>query len=146
MTFNVDPNNLLEDVHPDLVKVIKASSQEPVNFIVVYGIRTEEAEKKAVATGHSQSMHSRHLPQSHEDNKSCAIDFCVTDVNGKLDWTVSSTDGGNFGKAAQQIKSAAAKLNVPIEWGGDKVGAWAPGVISHFRDWGHIQLPWREYP
>ena len=144
--MNVDPNNLLLEVHPDLVKVIKAAPQTPVCFIVVYGIRTPEAEAKAIATGHSQSMRSRHLPQPKQGGLSCAVDICVTDASGKLDWTVSDLDGGNFGEAAKQIKAAAASLNVPIEWGGDKVGAWAPGVVSHFRDWGHFQLPWKEYP
>lgn len=142
--MTVDPHNLLAGVHPDLARVIKAAAQTPVRFQVVYGLRTTEAEAKAVATGHSQSMHSRHLPQ--KGGKACAVDICVVDANGKLDWAVSNTDGGNFGEVAKQIKAAAASLNIPLEWGGDKVGAWAPGVVSHFRDWGHFQLPWAQYP
>lgn len=141
--MTVDPHGLLNEVHPDLARVINAASQEPTNFIVVYGIRTLAAENQAVASGHSESLHSRHLPQS--GGKSCAVDICVM-TDGKLDWSVSNSDGGNFGAVAKQIKAAATALNVPIEWGGDKVGAWAPGVVSHFRDWGHFQLPWKEYP
>jgi peptidoglycan LD-endopeptidase CwlK len=144
--MNVDPHNLLADVHPDLAKVIKAAAQTPVQFIVVYGIRTLAAEKEAVASGHSQSLHSRHLPQDHEGGKSCAVDVCVVDADGHLDWTVSNQDGGNFGEVAKQIEAAASSLNVPVQWGGAKVGAWVPGVVSHFHDWGHFQLPWKEYP
>lgn len=144
--MTVDPNGLLGMVHPDLAKVISEAAQTPTHFIVVYGLRSEAEEAKAVATGHSQSMHSRHLPQPHQGGKSCAVDICVTDEDGKLDWTVADLQGGNFGEASKQILAAADKLGIPVEWGGSVVGAWAPGVVSHFRDWGHYQLPWAKYP
>lgn len=143
--MSVDPHGYLAHVHPDLARVINAAAQSPVSFVVVYGIRTASAEAEAVATGHSLTMHSRHLAQPGEHNLSCAIDFCVV-VNGALDWTVSNAQGGAFGEAAKQIQAAADELKIPIQWGGAAVGAWTPGVVSTFHDWGHVQLPWEQYP
>jgi len=51
-----------------------------------------------------------------------------------------------FAAIAAQVLAASHTLEIPLQWGGSKVGAWTPGVISHFRDWGHFQLPWKEYP
>lgn len=144
--INVDPHNLLDDVHPDLAKVIRAAPQTPIGFVVDYGIRTMAEEQAAIESGHSDTLHSRHLPQLHENGKSCAVDVYVEGAEGQPDWTVADANGGKYGLVAQQIKLAAATLGIPIEWGGDKVGAWTPGVISNFRDWGHFQLPWEQYP
>jgi peptidoglycan L-alanyl-D-glutamate endopeptidase CwlK len=143
--MSVDPHGYLAAVHPDLAKVILATAQEPVPFMVVYGLRTLAAEQAAVASGHSETLHSRHLPQAGEHGQGCAIDFCVL-KDGALDWTVADAEGGAFGQVARQIQAAADKLGVPIEWGGAKVGAWTPGVVSTFHDWGHVQLPWAQYP
>lgn len=141
----VDPHGLLKDVHPDLVKVIAAAAQEPRQFRVIYGIRSEEAEQEAVRSGHSQTLHSRHLPQGHENGKSCAVDVAALDSHGEV-WFAPGLESQVFGQIAKQIQAAADELHVPIEWGGAAVGAWAPGAVSHFRDWGHFQLPWKEYP
>jgi len=42
-----------------------------------------------------------------------------------------------YGRVAAQIKAAAARLGVPLQWGGD----W-----NRFKDWGHFQLPWLQEP
>jgi peptidoglycan L-alanyl-D-glutamate endopeptidase CwlK len=143
--MSVDPHGYLDQVHPDLKLVVLSAAQEPVTFQVVYGLRSEAAEAAAVASGHSTTLHSRHLPQAGEHGLSCAIDFCVV-VDGALDWTVADANGGAFGQVAKQIQAAADARNIPIEWGGAKVGAWTPGVVSTFHDWGHVQLPWVQYP
>ncbi len=142
----VDPHGYLAQVHPDLARVVRAAAQTPQPFVVVYGVRTEAAEATAVASGHSETLHSRHLPQAAEHGLSCAVDVCALGSDDALDWTVTDAQGGHFALIAQQIQHAADMLGVPIEWGGATVGAWAPGVISHFHDWGHFQLPWKEYP
>lgn len=142
----LDPHNLLADVHPDLVRVVRAAAQTPVPFQIDYGIRTAAEEAAAVASGHSQTLHSRHLPQAGEHGLSCAVDFFVIGANGAPDWTIGDATGGLYGKVAQQIQHAADMLNIPIEWGGASVGAWVPGVVSTYRDWGHVQLEWAQYP
>lgn len=143
--MSLDPHGLLAEVHPDLVRVAQAASQTPQAFQIVYGIRTLAAEAQAVATGHSETMHSRHLPDAHYGGHAMAFDFaCLT--NGAIDWTVANATGGIYCIAATQILVAAERLGVKIQWGGQQTGAWTDGVVSHFRDWGHVQLDPSEYP
>jgi len=135
----------LTHVHPDLAKVIRAAAQAPQPFEVIYGIRTLAAETQAVASGHSQTMHSRHLPDPKYGNVAMAVDIgCLT--NGVIDFTVSDALGGIYNIAAKQILAAASNLGVKIQWGGQAIGAWADNVPSHFRDWGHFQLDPSAYP
>jgi peptidoglycan L-alanyl-D-glutamate endopeptidase CwlK len=141
----LDPHGLLADVHPDLIRVVRAAAQTPVPFQVVYGGRTLAQEAAAVASGHSKTMHSRHIEEP-ADHLARAIDFCVIGSGGVLDWTVSDAGGGQFGHVAQQLQHAADTLGIPIQWGGASVGAWTPGVVSTFHDFGHVQLPWKQYP
>lgn len=122
----------LQHVHPDLIKVIEGSSQTPQPFVVVYGIRTLAAEKQAVATGHSTTMHSRHLPD--KDGLSCAVDVAAL-TNGHINWA-QGKEQQIYGQIWQQIKASADKLNIPVEWGGN----WIT-----FKDWGHVQLSWESY-
>jgi len=120
-------------VEPDLVAVLRAAAQEPQPWLVVYGIRSEAAEAQCVATGHSTTMHSRHIA----DSKGLAA---AVDVAALIDGKVSFAPGQEravFGDIALQIKTAATILNIPIEWGGD----W-----NTFKDWGHFQLPWASCP
>jgi len=143
--MSLDPHGLLAGVHPDLVHVMQQAAQAPQAFQVVYGVRTLAAEAEAVRTGHSQTMHSRHLPDPHFGGKAMAVDIaCLTD--GTVDWTVANAHGGIYGAAAEQVLAAATRLGVKLQWGGQQVGAWVDGQVSHFRDWGHFQLDPSAYP
>lgn len=140
----LDPHNLLSQVHPDLVKVIEAAAQQPQPFEVIYGIRTLAAEAKAVAEGHSQTMHSRHLPDPHYNDLAMAVDIGIFQ-NGVYQGAGSDVPP-LYTSAAVQILAAAKTLGIDVQWGGAAVGAWADGVVSHFRDWGHFQLDPAKYP
>jgi len=140
----LDPHHKLGQVHPDLIKVMEAAEQTPQPFEIVYGIRSKLGEMDAVSTHHSQTLHSRHLSQVKENNWSCAVDVAAV-IDGKLSWAPGKEEEV-FGQIAKQVLAAAAKLNIPVQWGGAAIGAWVPGVPSHFHDWGHFQLPWKEYP
>jgi peptidoglycan L-alanyl-D-glutamate endopeptidase CwlK len=143
--MGLDPRGLLGQVHPDLVKVVNAAAQTPQPFQIVYGLRTLAAEQAAVASGHSQTLHSRHLADARYGGLAMAIDFaCLTD--GAIDWTVADAAGGIYGHAAAQILDAAESVGVKVQWGGQAVGAWIDGQPSHFRDWGHVQLDPSAYP
>lgn len=131
--MTLDPLNKLAKVHPDLVAVVKAASQD-FPFTVVYGIRTLEAQKAAVDSGHSTTMHSRHLPNAH--GLACAVDLAALNKDGTINWA-KGDEARVYGHLAIEMKAAAARLSVPIEWGGDWVS---------FKDWGHFQLPWEKYP
>lgn len=134
LTDWVDPHQRLRGVHPDLCRIMLHATQTPQPFIIVYGARTVEAEKIAVSTGHSTTMHSRHLPNA--EGLACAVDVCALDTHGQLDWA-AGREAEVFGKIAEQVKASAADLHLPVEWGGD----W-----HSFKDWGHFQLPWKDYP
>lgn len=125
---------LLKGVHPSLAKVIRAAAQTPQPFEVTYGLRTLAAEAEAVRTGHSMTMHSRHL--AHEGSGlAYAVDVTPLD-HGALSFE-KGHEAHFYGAVAGQIMGAAHKLLIPLEWGGD----W-----TSFKDWGHFQLPWKEYP
>lgn len=143
MPVLVDPHGFLAKVHPDLARVLVTAEQLPQRFIVIQGLRTLESEAKACASGHSQTMHSRHLACG--DGLARAVDIAALAENGHLDWA-ENHEAEIYGQIAKQVLAAAALRGVSVSWGGSPVGAWEPGVPNHFYDWGHFQLPWGAYP
>lgn len=126
-------------VEPDLVKVLRAAAQTPQPFVVIQGIRSPAQEQTCVNTGHSTTMHSRHLPDCK--GFAAAVDVAAV-IDGKLSFA-KGNEAAVFGAIIAQVRAAATALNIPIEWGGDwKVNAQG----KPFTDWGHIQLPWASYP
>ena len=121
----------LQGTHPSLIAVVQRAIQiTPVDFTVIEGLRTPAEETENVADGASTTMHSRHLPNTN--GLGCAVDLAAW-VNN----TVAYTPLGLYDQIAAAMKQAALDLVVPIEWGGD----WAS-----FKDYGHFQLPWKQYP
>lgn len=120
----------LVGVHHDLVAVVcLAAEQSPVDFIVTEGLRTLDKQKALLAAGASRTLKSRHLRTT---NGVChAVDLAAM-VDGEVRW-----DWPLYERIAMAMKSAAAELSVPLEWGGD----W-----KQFRDGCHFQLPLSEYP
>jgi peptidoglycan L-alanyl-D-glutamate endopeptidase CwlK len=116
-------------VHPDLVKVVELCAQH-CKFIVIDGLRTLAEEQANVAKGASTTLHSRHLPNSK--GLACAVDVAAVDENGHITWSAPE-----YEPIAEMMKAAAVSLDIPIEWGGD----W-----KKFKDLGHFQLPWAQYP
>lgn len=130
MTLNAKSLALLEGVHPDLKKVVlRCAANSKIDFVVTEGKRTLARQKELVAKGASKTMKSRHLPSS--DGKSRACDLAVK-IGGKVRW-----DWPLYTGLAKDMKTAAAQVGVPLEWGGD----W-----KSFKDGPHYQLPWRNYP
>lgn len=119
----------LVGVHPDLVKVIRATPQLPRGFIVIHGLRTLAEEEEMVAGGHSETLHSRHLP--NKQGFGCAVDFAALD-QGHITW-----EPPRYAEVWKEVSQAAAKLGIHVEWGGN----W-----TSLKDWGHVQLPWAQYP
>lgn len=119
----------LAGVHPDLVKIATAAIVT-AQFIVVYGVRTVAEEAAMVAKGASQTMHSRHLP--NRQGLACAIDIAALHA-GAVDWVHIPL----YQQVHTAMMTAAAAFKIPLEWGGD----W-----TTLKDWGHYQLPWKDYP
>ena len=122
--FSRNSKSKLATCHPDLVRVATlALKYSPYDFGVTEGVRTEEKQKKMVAQGVSQTMHSRHL--ANENGLSEALDIAVY-PNGKLSWDIKY-----YRKVAQAFFRAAIELKVQIEWG---------GLWQSFIDGPHFQL------
>lgn len=139
MTFRLSKLSLnrLNNVHPDLVKVVKRAIQiSTVDFMVGEGARTLEKQKQYVRIGASKTLRSRHIPASNQCKMSCAVDlWALRDTDGDGDLDVSWVNA-HYKPIADAMKAAAKELNVPIQWGVDLWGWDAP----------HFQLPWKEYP
>ena len=115
----------LKGVHPDLVKVVQHAIEiSTVDFTVLEGLRTIQRQRELVKAGASQTLKSRHLT-GH------AVDLGAW-VDDQVDWSWPLYD-----KIAKAMKTAAADLKIPLEWGGD----W-----KQFKDGPHFQLPWKDYP
>lgn len=127
MTYKLGPTSLLrlQDVHPDLVKVVeRAIELTEIDFTVLEGRRTKERQAELLKAGATTTMNSRHLT-GH------AVDLGAL-VGGKVRW-----DWPLYYKIADAMKAASAELDIPVEWGGD----W-----KKFKDGPHWQLPHKEYP
>jgi peptidoglycan L-alanyl-D-glutamate endopeptidase CwlK len=115
----------LQDVHPDLVKIIhKVAADSPLEFFIVEGKRSIEDEKKAVAAGKSQTLDSRHI-------FGLAVDIAVK-VEGALTWDVKY-----YHQFADAFLATAASLAVPVVWG----GSW-----KTLKDYDHFELNRAYYP
>lgn len=132
MQLNARSEKNLVGVHPDLVKVVrKAAELTAVDFIVVEGARSLERQRQLVAKGASQTLKSRHIPDSNRSGLSCAVDVAPV-VGGQVRW-----DWPLYERLAVAMKMAAQDVGVPLEWGGD----W-----RSFKDGPHFQLPWQTHP
>lgn len=125
----------LEGVHPDLVKVIKEAIKEsPVDFSIVYGVRSTEEQKRLYALGRTvvnpdgksakkplgnivtqkNGTTNKSNHQVKADGKGHAIDF-VPYINGKIDWDATNS----FKIIAAHVMATAKCLGVKLTWGGN---------------------------
>lgn len=102
----------LVPIRPELRACVElAIGYSPVDFRVNQGERTIEEQRVAVNTGHSRTMHSKHLRQP--DGWVWAVDL-VTLVNGVINWEFNRYAGIAWAmdKAATELKIASH-----IRWG-----------------------------
>ncbi len=123
----------LEGVHPDLRRVMdRALKEAPFDFRITEGLRTIERQKQLFALGASRTLASRHLTGHAVD----LVPLVDLDKDGKIE-TEELYAWPLYNVLAPAIKSAAARENVPIVWGGD----W-----KTFRDGPHWELNRKVYP
>ena len=121
----------LHTVHPDLARAIeRAVKSSDVDIAILEGVRSLERQRKLLASGATTTLRSRHLAHA-TDGLARAIDIAPV-VDGEVRW-----DWPLYHRLAAVVKNAAARENVPVEWGGD----W-----KTFKDGPHWQLPWNRYP
>ena len=124
MSFNLSQRSLskLEGVRPDLVTTVKRAIElTDVDFGVTCGLRTLEEQKRLVAAGRSQTMNSKHIPQS--DEYSHAVDL-VAYIDGEVCWELNVYDN-----ICNAMAAAARETGCPIKWG----AAWTEGDIRAYR-------------
>jgi peptidoglycan L-alanyl-D-glutamate endopeptidase CwlK len=128
MSLNARSLRALKGVHPDLVSVVMRAHEMAVakghDFIITEGLRTLARQKVLVAQGASRTLNSRHLT-GH------AVDFAPL-IQGRLTWKTPA-----FIPVIAYFMAASKELKVPIESGAN----W-----TSFKDYPHIQLPWKRYP
>lgn len=110
MGFLIDPTSVknMTGVHPDLCRVVRdcaANGALPFVFVVTQGLRTMAQQKQAVASGHSQTLQSRHLV-------GCAVDLAVL-TDGKISWGWMP-----YYTLADQMRAAGIRCGIPLRWGG----------------------------
>ena len=124
MSFKLSKRSLgkLEGVHPDMVATVKRAIElTKVDFGITCGLRTLEEQKRLVATGRSQTMNSKHIPQS--DEYSHAVD-CLAYVDGEGCWEINVYDD-----VCDAMAAAAKETGASIKWG----AAWSEGDIRAYK-------------
>ena len=127
MSIVLGPRSIsrLQDVHPDLVRVVKrAAAMSDLDFTVLEGRRTLERQKVLKKNGASRTLNSRHLT-GH------AVDLAPM-LDGVVSW-----DWPLYHRLAKIVKAAGVVEGVPLTWGGD----WRT-----LKDGPHWELPWAQYP
>jgi peptidoglycan L-alanyl-D-glutamate endopeptidase CwlK len=127
MSIVLGPRSIsrLQDVHPDLVRVVKrAAAMSDLDFTVLEGKRSLDRQKTLVKNGASKTLNSRHLT-GH------AVDLAPM-IGGTVSW-----DWPLYHRLAKIVKAAAAVEKVSVTWGGD----WRT-----FKDGPHWELAWKQYP
>lgn len=130
MTLDHRSLSKLEGVHPDLLHVVMAASEQ-AKFRVTEGLRTRDRQAELYRSGKSKTMNSRHLT-GH------AVDFVAIGDDG-----IATFDMPEMTRVAQAMREAAQEQGISIEWG---AAAKYGGDFKTFNDSPHIQLPWSEYP
>lgn len=134
MVFGKQSIAKLNGVHPDLVKVMKeAIKDSPVDFSIVYGVRTTQEQKDLYALGRTKvnpDGKSKKKPmgnivtqkngttnksnhQIKADGYGHAIDL-VPYIDGKIDWSATN----DFKVIAAHVLATAKCLGVGVVWGG----------------------------
>jgi len=124
MSFNLSKRSLgkLEGVRPDLVETVKlAIKLTRVDFGVTCGLRTVEEQKKLVASGRSQTMNSKHIPQSDEYSHAVDVFACI---DGDVCWELNVYD-----EICDAMAAAAKETGASIKWG----AAWSEGDIRAYK-------------
>lgn len=112
--FGRSSRRALATVHPELRAIIvRALELSPYDFAVVSGIRTREEQISKVEKGVSRCDPREGCISDHLEGR--AVDIAPL-TNG----AVELEDKEPFRKLAPFIKLAAAELELPIEWLGDR--------------------------
>lgn len=136
-SFGVKSRDRLSTCHPALRAVAtRAIELTPVDFMIVWGWRSQADQDRAFETGVSKVRwpNSRHNVMDGSQPYSHAFDFAPW-VDNSIPWA----DTHLFALIAGVMFAAAAERHVALRWGGDFN---RNGLTNdqRFTDWGHIEL------
>lgn len=133
--------SLLEQVHPDLQKVLNLAIQLTDFSILESTIRTVEQQKQFVKEGKSKTMNSKHLKKyipEYEKEYACAVDIIpYFSKEPHLDWS----DREEFTLLAGVVLGIAkmlydkGEIKHQIRWGGN----W--GIGNRIKDNSFVDMP-----
>lgn len=120
----------LEDVHPDLVKIVKRAIEiTPQDFMVVEGIRTEERCYINYGKGRTvEQCIAKGVPAKFAQPKLSKVTWLANPLSSKhvtgkavdlVPYPVDWNDLSKFDQVAQAMFAAAKELGVSIRWGAD---------------------------
>jgi peptidoglycan L-alanyl-D-glutamate endopeptidase CwlK len=111
--YSLGPTSLsrLEGVHPTLAALVRRAIEVTTqDFTVMCGVRSLADEEAAVASGHSKTMHSKHLIQA--DGYGHAVDL-VPWIGGNPVW-----DWDAIYPIASAMHQATSEQPALVRWGG----------------------------
>lgn len=118
----------LQGVHGDLVQVVERAIQlTAVDFTVLEGVRSTERQQR-LFENKATLLDGVNRRSRHQTGH--AVDLGAL-VDGEIRW-----DWPLYNRLGLAMKTAAAQLEIPLEWGGD----W-----KRFPDGPHFQLPGKSY-
>ena len=132
--FSGQSLRLFKNVHPDLIKIMKAAiTNSPYDFRITAGARTAEEQNALYQIGRTRAgsivtkadgYKSKSNHQIKSDGYGHAVDIFICgkyDENGNYQKfnTEQGYDDKKIREVANHIKSVAKNLGLRIEWGGD---------------------------
>ena len=137
--FSEQSLRLFKNVHPDLIKIMKAAiTNSPYDFRITAGARTAQEQNALYQIGRTRAGNkvtdcdgykSKSNHQIKADGYGYAVDIFICgkyDEQGKY-IKFNTTEGYDFKKlktVADHIKKIAKEKNINVEWGGDWKGGW----------------------
>lgn len=130
MTYQLSDSSLakLENVHDDLVKLVRAVADKGFPIMVVVGHRNEADQNAAYNAGRSKEV----WPNSkHNKTPSLALDLSPVPYDSQADKQLYFFSGFVLG--------VAKELNLPVRWGGDWKQTYNV-YLNAFNDLYHFEL------
>ena len=126
-SFGSRSRRRLEEIHPDLQRILVAAIEE-YDFTILCGHRGEAEQNAAFDAGNSKLRYPR---SKHNQSPSLAVDIAP--------WPVDWQDLDRFRELKRIIFTAAHALDIALVWGADWNGD-GDETDHQLRDYPHFEL------
>lgn len=129
------PDSRIEKLDPRVrdhaVQLINTALEQGIHLAIICTLRSEEEQRKALLSGNSWTMASKHLPQP-PDGLALAIDVCPVQLLSKKNWDPTNELWWKLGHIGIQLG---------LRWGGDWQGVGIGSVGRPRPKWdpGHFE-------